>query len=387
MNVQSDRDGWLAAVERDGLTLEHVPREFRQDQEIAVRAIRQNENAFDYISPKLMSTPSFLKNVCQYYELAFVRELVPAQCWGDTSFVIEALSLDLEICSYIASHLYAERDILLAAIRNIARRFSKLKHPSIPQFQKPIDQADLSVVQSEIESALSPTDSVLREDREFILESIKLYSQGLKYAAEHLRSDREIALEAATQDINSLECVGSDLKSDYAFMLQAVQLNGNALKYADEKLLSNRRLVFEAAMQNIKLLRYASRSLLLELEAAIPDLGDERLSPDEPYNAMSEKALADNNCWFDHVVMTGNDVSEQAYETEEDHYWVMEEEADQDVDLVVTEIMDGYEAPNPLHEYKNDLGHEADPRWREDEQIDAVGEEVIGYDIDDFRRD
>ena len=45
------------------------------------------------------------------------------------------------------------------------------------------------------------------------------------------------------------------------------------------------------------------------------------------------------------------------------------------------------EPSDSSHEHENDLGGEPDPRWSEDENLTASGDENVGYDIDDYRRD
>ena len=44
---------------------------------------------------------------------------------------------------------------------------------------------------------------------------------------------------------------------------------------------------------------------------------------------------ADHNAWIEQVILSGDEVCEQAFESEDEHYRVMEEEADQEVGLVI----------------------------------------------------
>ena len=91
---------------------------------------------------------------------------------------------------------------------------------------------------------------------------------------------------------------------------------------------------------------------------------------------MGEKELVDLEGWFEHICQTGDEICEQAYQSEDEHYRVMEEEADQDREKVVAEIMETHNSPNEeqdrylFHEYTNDLGGEPDPRWSEDDQLE-----------------
>jgi hypothetical protein len=91
---------------------------------------------------------------------------------------------------------------------------------------------------------------------------------------------------------------------------------------------------------------------------------------------------------IEHICQSGDEVCEQAYQSEHEHYQIMEEEANQDAELAVAEIMETYNPPDwyQLNEYTNDLGGDADPRWNEDGNLTSPDHERIGYDIDDYNK-
>ena len=60
--------------------------------------------------------------------------------------------------------------------------------------------------------------------------------RALEYAAEPLRADRELVLEAVRQNGRALEFAGKPLKADRELVLEAVRQEGVALEYADQLL-------------------------------------------------------------------------------------------------------------------------------------------------------
>ena len=76
----------------------------------------------------------------------------------------------------------------------------------------------------------------LKSDRELVLEAVRQHGGALEYAADPLRADRELVLEAVRQDGTALEFAVEPLKADRELVLEAVRQDGEALAYAAELL-------------------------------------------------------------------------------------------------------------------------------------------------------
>ena len=90
----------------------------------------------------------------------------------------------------------------------------------------------------------------LKNDREFMLEAVKLTGRALYYASEQLKNDREFILEAVKLNGYALAYASEQFKNDREIVFEAVKQNGHALAYASEQLRNDREIVVEAVKQN-----------------------------------------------------------------------------------------------------------------------------------------
>lgn len=64
---------------------------------------------------------------------------------------------------------------------------------------------------------------VLKEDREFVLEMLKINGLVLEYVSPEFQADRELVLEAVKQNVSALEYASPKLKADREFILEVVE--------------------------------------------------------------------------------------------------------------------------------------------------------------------
>ena len=83
----------------------------------------------------------------------------------------------------------------------------------------------------------------------------------LQDAAEELKGDREIVMEAVSQNGNALEFATEELKGDREMVMQAVSKNGPALEYATDELNGDREIVLEAVSKSGFALEFAKEEL------------------------------------------------------------------------------------------------------------------------------
>ena len=86
------------------------------------------------------------------------------------------------------------------------------------------------------ESILQYASENLQDDKEIVLEAVKISCHELKYASERLKADKVIVLKAIKQSGLALEYVDDILKKDKEIVLEAIKQNGFAVKYADDNL-------------------------------------------------------------------------------------------------------------------------------------------------------
>lgn len=81
------------------------------------------------------------------------------------------------------------------------------------------------------------------DQRDIILESIKLDATIIRFASEKLRNDREIIFEAVKQDGRTLMYASDELRGDLEVVLEAVRNSHQALQYVSIELQSNPELL------------------------------------------------------------------------------------------------------------------------------------------------
>ena len=85
-------------------------------------------------------------------------------------------------------------------------------------------------------------------NKEEVLEAVKVHGCVFQYASEQLRNDREIVIEAIKQFYWELEYASEQLKNNRKFMMEAVKENGLVLEYASEQLKNDPKLKYIASL-------------------------------------------------------------------------------------------------------------------------------------------
>lgn len=99
------------------------------------------------------------------------------------------------------------------------------------------------------------------DNRQIILEAVKINGRALEHADSLLKSDLEIVLEAVIENFNALEFADDSLKDDKDFALKAIQYDIDSLEYMSSQLRDDEDLLFKAAMISLRSLNYAGKKL------------------------------------------------------------------------------------------------------------------------------
>mmetsp|Transcript_13785 Transcript_13785/g.26298 ORF Transcript_13785/g.26298 Transcript_13785/m.26298 type:complete len:299 (-) Transcript_13785:38-934(-) len=119
----------------------------------------------------------------------------------------------------------------------------------------------------------------IRSNRELIITAVKRSGgEAFQFAADNLKQDREVVLEAVRVNGLALQYAANDVREDRAFMLEVVQIDGQALKYASERFRADREVVLAAVRQNGAALVYASEDLLADFELLLEATNEEMRS-------------------------------------------------------------------------------------------------------------
>ena len=249
----ADRDCVLAAVQQNGLVLQHASEELRADREVVLAAVQQDGNALRYASEGLRA---------------------------DRKVVLAAVRQDGRALCYVSKDLRADRDVVLAAVQ---QNGWALKYAG----EDPC------------------------ADREVVLTAVQSCGYALEYASEELRADREVVLTAVQQNGNALFVASEYLCADREVVFTAVQQDANALHFADETLRQDERFVAELAdvcplssvwyyMPQVTLADTAQRAmrskeglLLLAKQARVSLLGEPTMMKELLLSALEQGCLKD----------------------------------------------------------------------------------------------
>ena len=96
----------------------------------------------------------------------------------------------------------------------------------------------------------------LKDNYDFILDSVKYNSYFIKYASNDLKNNYNIVLSAVQNDGNTLLYASNNLKNNYDIVLAAVEKDGVGLFYASYNLKNNYDIVLNAVKNNGLFLQY-----------------------------------------------------------------------------------------------------------------------------------
>lgn len=200
--LRADREVVMAAVERDGLTLQRAADELKADREVVQAAVQDKGGALEFASKQLR---------------------------GDREVVMTAIREDACALEHASDELRGDRELAAEAVQ----------HNSF---------------------AISSVAPNMRSNREIILASVQRNPFALEHASEELMADRSFLLAAVRKNALVLEDVPRKLRADRAFMLEVVRGNGFALKYASAELRADSEVILAAMEQDSRAAEYADRT-------------------------------------------------------------------------------------------------------------------------------
>jgi hypothetical protein len=126
----------------------------------------------------------------------------------------------------------------------------------------------------------------LRSNREIVLAAVKANGNALKFAAKELRSDREIVLAAVIKNGSALECTAEELKSDREIVFAAVLNDGSALEFAVEELKSDREIVLAAVSNYGSALEHKTNELKSDREIVLAAVSNNGMALEHTTNEL-----------------------------------------------------------------------------------------------------
>jgi|GEM_PF-4439127 len=251
----------LEKVTENGLELEFLASEFRNDKNICLAAIKQTIKAFQFVPETYKSDPEFFlvaieealkevsenglefeflspelqcnKNIC----LAAIKEkieafqFIPAAYKSDPEFCLVAIKYNAHVFAHISEDLKNNEEFRLDAIQINHWVFAYLPRK---------DQLDKKFCVAALNRNSWVFDLIPREllDKEICLVAVKQYSWRFQEIPEVYRSDSDICLAVIASDPNIFISIPDCLKNNKEFCFKALETNSavfNQLPQAYQK--------------------------------------------------------------------------------------------------------------------------------------------------------
>ena len=159
--LQGGRTIFLAAMQRHAWSLEHAPRELREDREVVMAAVRRNGHALKYASADLRA---------------------------DREVVMAAVTQGGHALQYASAGLRADREFVMAAVKKGRDSSHAL--------------------------TLKYASAELQADREIVLAAVSHHADSLEHASANLRASREVAMAAVAKDGNAVKYATDACRAD-----------------------------------------------------------------------------------------------------------------------------------------------------------------------------
>ncbi|WP_257291346.1 DUF4116 domain-containing protein, partial [Endozoicomonas sp. ONNA1] len=101
----------------------------------------------------------------------------------------------------------------------------------------------------------------VRNDKDVVLPTIEVYPDDLKYVSAELKDDKKVVMAAVTQDGSQLEFASPKLQDNREVVMAAVTQDGINLVYASPKLQDAKEVVMAALATYSEALRYAGENV------------------------------------------------------------------------------------------------------------------------------
>jgi hypothetical protein len=251
------------SLRQNGLALEFVPEELKNNRELVLVAVVSNALSLQYAS-------DMLKN--------------------DQEVLVAAAKQNILGLNFMPEELRHNRELMLALVTHVGEALSQTPNEDIKN--------DREIVLAAVKNngfALQYASDAMKNDREIVLTALTaLRGRGCyDFVSNELKNDREVILAALRQDCSVLTRIPITMQNDREVLLAAVEHSGFALRYmpevwrddydmvlaamrkggslgdASKELQNNREIVLAAVQRYGQSIHFASEALKNDREVAM----------------------------------------------------------------------------------------------------------------------
>jgi hypothetical protein len=247
---RADVETAINAVKQNGLLIQHLPPELRDNANVVNAAFKQNHQALAYVGPKgiigaiEIRSPLF-KNYCDP-----LYPCIDPKLWSDKEFVIQGVSKNGTLLLYASDVLKEDPEVALVAIRNTHSAY----HHVSEELTSNLDFLYSALSQNE--RVIQCVKDELVNERDFILAAVKVNPEVVKFIPPLFYDDQEIMSIATTTAWRLLHIKVSDrLKNNRDFAFLMVKFHPNSIFSVSSTLRNEKKIVLSIVKENGLLLQ------------------------------------------------------------------------------------------------------------------------------------
>ena len=252
-NEKDPRKVLAALSESGGDAMARAHPSLKANKEFVRIAVRISGNTLRYASPAIRKDPQIVLSATRYNAQAW--PYAHPDLWKDPTFVIR-----LRRAVPASDRILRNADPKLRDDRELVMQVVKVNGSELA-FASQRLRKDRQVVQAAGFRGLPHADLRWRDDKPLVLSIMKRHGGWLGAASERLKADREVVLTAARSSGAALYYASPKLRSDREIILAAVTNNGSYLYLAAESLRGDREIVLAAVQSCGDALGFAAPKL------------------------------------------------------------------------------------------------------------------------------
>ena len=271
--LKVDREVIMSAVKKNGFALQYASKEVKADKKIVMAAVKQSGEALEFASLELQDDKKIVIEAVKRdpgfdIDGKVILRHASKRLQNDKEVAIVAAEANIEAFFFLNDSLRQDSAVILAVLKNSnqaesARAASFSKNSSILEdknfllealkvnglFLKYLDENyknKLNFVLAAVKNngmAIEYASDNYKEDKKVVIAAVKSFGRALQFASEELQNDREVVIASVKWPGRSLEYASIDLQNDKEIVTIAVKQDSRALQYASKKLQKDKDVI------------------------------------------------------------------------------------------------------------------------------------------------
>lgn len=238
----------LKAVKEDGLLLKYASETLRNDRELVIEAIKNNDWALEFASDELKKDFLICVMACLKKSNKNLMRFISPELKSNRYFILTLVLEDISFFSYCDKSLKVDKEFILEVIK----RGKKSASYNIYTYISKTLRKDKDIIFEGIKHKLFHTYNIpleFRDNKEIMIELIKIDSSILEYASDRLKDNEKIVKLAIENNPFAILYASDRLQRNKKLLLKAVKINGEVLSELPTEILNNVEIVDDKILE------------------------------------------------------------------------------------------------------------------------------------------